>query len=206
MKPMKQTAKDPVYYTSVGRGRGFLSERIRLIVVLAVTGCILLALETTALGRIPVPLFRMGRAAPSLGLLFCVATGFLFDERIGGGFGLFTGYLADCADYSREGIGIMILPLVYFLFGFLAGTVGRRRLAHNLPSFLIFAAVGGGAEVLLCIASATLQARSLPPAEWVVRGTLPVWILTVLFSPLVYLILKFERKFIGEKEKWRAES
>ncbi len=200
-KTVKRVGGRTVIYTQVGRGRGVLSEQLLLVAVLTLTGCLLLALETTALGRIPLP-FGLGRAAPSLGLLFCMAAGFLFDERVGGGFGLFFGYLADCVDYSREGSGVMILPLVYFLFGFLSGVIGRHRLAHNLPSFLIFATVGGGAEMVWNIAAATLRARNIPHSSWIVRGTLPVWILTVLFSPLVYLLLRLERKFVGRRRGW----
>ncbi len=201
---MRKAEKHTVIYTQVGRGRSVLSEQVRLILILTLTGCILLSLETTAPGRIPLP-FGLGRAAPSLGLLFCMAAGFLFDERVGGGFGLFMGYLADCVDYFGEGSGVMIWPLVYFLFGFFSGVVGRRRLAHNLPSFLVFAAVGGGVEALLLAAEAALHLKGLPPAEWLWRGVLPVWLLTVIVSPLVYLILRLERHLIGGRGRWSAQ-
>ena len=178
-------------YTQVGRGRAVLGEQIRLSVFLTVLGCILLALETTALSRIPLNFIGMGRAAPSLGLLFCMATGFLYDERVGGIVGLVAGFLADCMDYTADAPlgGIMILPLVWFLFGFLAGAIGKQRLAHNLPSFLVFATVGAAAEAAITVAAATLQSGSIPPTVWLLKAPLPTLVLTVVFAPVVYGIV-----------------
>ena len=188
---IKET-KNTLHYTRIGRGRAVLTRQICLLGLLTLTGCTLLALETTALGRIPLPFLGMGRAAPSLGLLFCMAAGFLHDERVGGGFGLLLGYLADCMDYSREGSGVMLLPLIWFLFGFVSGMVGRHRLAHNLPSFLVLAAAGGGVEALLTVTVTALQAGAFPPLAWIRHAVLPVWILTVLAAPVVYGLLKGE--------------
>ncbi len=193
---MKNHAK-AVRYTQVERGHSIRLEQIKLMVTLTLTGCLLLALETTALGRIPLSFLGMGRAAPSLGLIFCMAVGFLHGERMGGGYGLLIGFLADCMDYSREGSGILLLPLIYFLFGYLFGIVGKRRLAHNLPSFAVLAFVGGGIECLLGLARATLQARSLPPLDWIYHALLPVWLLSTLFAPAVYGLLWLEKKLLG---------
>ena len=191
VRNMSTSGKYTVIYTQVGRGRAVLGEQIRLSVFLTVIGCILLALETTALSRIPLHFMGMGRAAPSLGLLFCMATGFLYDERVGGIVGLVAGFLADCMDYTADSPlgGIMILPLVWFLFGFLAGAIGKQRLAHNLPSFLVFATVGAAAEAAITVAVATLQYGGLPPSTWLLKAPLPTLVLTVVFAPVVYGIV-----------------
>ncbi len=189
-----------VHYTQIGKGRAFLVEQIILIVTLGLTGCILLALESTVFGRISLASIGMGRAAPSLGILFCMATGFLHDEEVGGGFGIFMGFLADSMDYTRDGSGIMILPLVYFLFGYLSGAVGKRRLAHNLPSFLVFSIVGGGLECLFGVFLAILRGGGIPPLDWVYQGLLPIWILTVFFSPMVYGLMYAEKWLMGHKK------
>ena len=188
VKNIPTSGKYTVIYTQVGRGRAVLGEQIRLSVFLTVLGCLLLALETTALSRIPLHFMGMGRAAPSLGLLFCMATGFLYDERVGGIVGLVAGFLADCMDYTADSPlgGIMILPLVWFLFGFLAGAIGKQRLAHNLPSFLVFATVGAAAEAAITVAAATLQSGSIPPTVWLLKAPLPTLVLTVVFAPVVY--------------------
>ena len=199
MKMTPRSGKYTVVYTQIGRGRAVLGEQIRLSVFLAAVGCILLALETTALSRIPLNFIGMGRAAPSLGLLFCMATGFLYDERVGGVVGLVAGFLADCMDYTTEGNGIMILPLVWFLFGFLAGAIGKQRLAHNLPSFLVFAAVGATVDAAITVAAAILQSGSVPPATWFLKAPLPTLVLTVVFAPAVYGVVR-----IGSGERQRT--
>ncbi len=196
----QRTSGEKIHYTQIGHGRKVFSEQVKLIATLSLTGLILLAAETTALGRIPLSSLGMGRAAPSLGLLFCMGVGFLFDERVGGVFGLCMGFLADSMDYSRAGSGIMLLPLLYFLFGYLSGVVGKRRLAHNFPSFTVFAILGGGAECLFGIVRATVVSRGFPPLGWIRQGLLPIWILTVLFSPVVYGILWGEKRLLGYKQ------
>ena len=184
-----------VRYTAVGTGRPVLVEQIHLAALLLVTGIILVALETTALSRIKIPLFEWQAAAPSLGLLFSMAVGFLHGEREGGFTGLLCGWLSD----STTGEAMMLLPLLYFLCGYLSGTVGKRSLAHNLPSFGVFAAVGGGLKCLLSVAIAAVDLGALPPAVWVWRGLIPSLVLTVLFSAAVYGIVKAEQWILKPK-------
>ena len=184
-----------IRYTAVGTGKPVLVEQIQLAALLLVTGIILIALETTALSRIRIPLFEWQAAAPSLGLLFSMAVGFLHGEREGGITGLICGWLSD----STTGEAMMLFPLLYFLCGYLSGMVGKRSLAHNLPSFGVFAAVGGGLKCLLAVLTAAVQIKALPPATWVWRGLIPSWILTVLFSAVVYGIVKGEQWILKPK-------
>ena len=159
------------------------------------TALLLIGLETTALSRISLPLFGWQAAAPSLGLLFSMAVGFLHGERVGGVTGLVCGWLSD----ATMGEGMMLYPLLYFLCGYLSGTVGKRSLAHNLPSFTVFSVVGGGLKCLISVLSATLELRSPPPAVWVWKGLIPSWVLTVLFSVAVYGIVKGEQWILKPK-------
>ena len=185
-----------IRYTSVGTGsRPVLVEQIYLVALLLVTGLVLIGLETTALSRIRIPLFGWQAAAPSLGLLFSMAVGFLHGERVGGGTGLVCGWLSD----ATMGEGMMLYPLLYFLCGYLSGTVGKRSLAHNLPSFAVFAAVGGGLKCLVSVMTAALELRAIPPAVWVWRGLIPSWALTVLFSVAVYGVVKGEQWILKPK-------
>lgn len=186
-----------IRYSSVGSGRRVLLEQIKLIIILSLTGCVLIALETTLLSR--VPLFGWSCAAPALGLLFSMAVGFLHGEREGGITGLFCGWLSDATTAGSASFGMMLLPLLYFLCGYMSGTVGKRRLAHNLPSFVVFSVVGGGLRFLLSVGQAVLELKSLPPVEWIWRGPTPAWVMTVLFSAAVYGIVWGEMKLSEPK-------
>jgi rod shape-determining protein MreD len=172
-----------------------LTEQLLLTATVTLTGLILIGLETTALSRIPIPLFGWQAAAPSLGLLLSMAVGFLHGEREGGLTGLFCGWLTD----ATMGESLMLYPLLYFLCGYLSGTVGKRRLAHNLPSFAVFAVFGGGLKCLTVIAVAAFRLRAIPPAVWVWKGLIPSWVLTVLFSVAVYGIVKGEQWILKPK-------
>ena len=184
-----------IRYTAARAGKPVLVEQIRLTALILITGLILIALETTALSRIRIPLFGWQAAAPSLGLLFSMAVGFLHGEREGGITGLLCGWLSD----ATMGEGMMLYPLLYFLCGYLSGTVGKRSLAHNLPSFGVFAAVGGGLKCLLSVLTAIIELKTLPPAVWVWKGLIPSWVLTVLFSAAVYGIVKGEQWLLKPK-------
>ena len=184
-----------IRYTAVGTGRKVLTEQIKLAVTLALTGLVLIGLETTALSRIRIPLFGWQSASPALGLLFSMAVGFLHGEREGGVTGLIAGWLADV---TMSG-GAMLCPLLYFLCGYLSGTVGKRRLAHNLPSFMVFSVMGGGLRCLWAFCTAAVELRGLPPTVWVWTGLVPAWVLTVLFSAAVYGIVWAERWLLKPK-------
>lgn len=188
-----------IRYRAVGARKKVLLEQIKLIVTLSLTGCVMIALETTLLSRVPIPLFGWSCAAPALGLLFSMAVGFLHGEREGGIAGLLCGWLSDATTAGSAVFGMMLLPLLYFLCGYMSGTVGKRRLAHNLPSFMVFSVVGGGLKFLLSVGQAVLELRSLPPLEWIWRGPTPAWVMTVLFSAAVYGILWGERKLLEPK-------
>ncbi len=188
-----------IRYRAVGARKKVLLEQIKLIVTLSFTGCVMIALETTLLSRVPIPLFGWSCAAPALGLLFSMAVGFLHGEREGGIAGLICGWLSDATTAGSAVFGMMLLPLLYFLCGYMSGTVGKRRLAHNLPSFMVFSVVGGGLKFLLSVGQAVLELRSLPPLEWIWRGPTPAWVMTVLFSAAVYGILWGERKLLEPK-------
>lgn len=184
-----------IRYTAVGTGHKVLTEQIKLAVTLTLTGLVLIGLETTALSRIPIPLFGWQAASPALGLLFSMAVGFLHGEREGGVTGLMAGWLADVTMSD----GAMLSPLLYFLCGYLSGTVGKRRLAHNLPSFVVFSVIGGGLRCLWAVCLAAVELRGLPPTVWVWTGLVPAWVLTVLFSAAVYGVVWAERWLLKPK-------
>ena len=197
--PRSGQGGERIRYRAVGSKRRVLVEQIKLAVTLFLTGCMMIALETTVCARIPATLFGWSPAAPALGLLFSMAVGFLYSEREGGIAGLACGWLSDAVSTGASVHGMMVLPLLYFLCGYLSGIIGRRRLAHNLPSFMVFSVFGGGLRCLFTVGLAVLELHTLPPVEWVWRGLVPAWALTVAASAAVYGILWGERKLLEPK-------
>ena len=191
--------REHIRYRSVGAGRKVMMEQIKLILTLFVTGGFLIALETTVCSRIRIPLFGWSPAAPALGLLFTMAVGFLHSEREGGIAGLVCGWLSDAVSAEASVGGMMVMPLLYFICGYLSGTVGKRRLAHNMPSFAVFSVFGGGLKCLFTIGLATWELGNIPPAVWIWRGLIPAWVLTVICSVAVYGIVWGERKMLEPK-------
>lgn len=158
---------------------------VKLFLIALSSLCLLGGIQTTLLAKIP--LFFLPSASPNLCLLLVLATGCVFGEKEGGICGFFGGIVAECLSMDALLGGIMLLPLVYSILGYASGVLFPKILAGNLPSFLVFAAAGscfnGGFRYILLI----LKIGGLPSFSFLTHGLLPVWILTVLFSPLVYL-------------------
>lgn len=163
-------------------------DRMRRILAGVLLTFLLLPLEGV-LGRLRLPPFPPG--APWLGLLLVMSAGYLFDREHGGIMGLFVGLLADCMSD-----GIMLRPLSYFLLGWLAGQLAHARLAHNLPSFVVFAAVGSVMEGLFRVGAAAVTGQEVPPIRFIWYSVLPHIVMTVLASPGVYGVVYVTRKMI----------
>ena len=185
-----------IRYTSSGKRSRINMEQILLGITLSLTGCVLIAVESAFPLVLPIPILGWQSASPALGLLFTMAVGFLHSEKEGGFTGLLAGLITDGAMGNR----ILLMPMLFFLCGYLTGLAGRRRLAHNLPSFMVFSLIGGGIHCLfgylLAALNCLLFGGSFPTLSWVWQGLIPVWILTVLVSPIPYLLVWGEKKLL----------
>ncbi len=165
---------------SGGRNPWLRWEKIKKWVLGVVVAVLSAALQTTLLSRLPLP--WLSPASPSLTLLCTLAAGFFLGEREGAIMGLMAGFFAEAA----TGEGIMLLPLLYTLCGYLVGWLSRDHLAHNLPSYLVWAAIGGVWEQAVRYVAAAIRTASLPPAVMLGRDLFPHLIMTLLFAPLIY--------------------
>lgn len=161
-------------------------ERLMLAVFGTVTLLCLLSIETVWLDD--VRLFGLSFGSPGLGLCFTMAMGYTVDKDVGGLTGLACGFLLDGTRMET----LMLRPLLYFLLGWFCGLLGGRLLAHNLPSFAVFAAAGALLDMAREVVCAAYLSGSLPPFSWIFHAAVPVWLLTVLFSVPVYGLVVWE--------------
>lgn len=173
------------------RRRGQLSgarsrERLMLILFGMITLLCLLAVETVWLDDLRM--FGRSFGSPGLGLCFAMAMGYTVDKDVGGLTGLVCGFLLDGARMET----LMLRPLVYFLLGWLCGLLGGRLLAHNLPSFAVFAAAGALLDLIRGVVCIAYSSGSLPPFGWIFHVAAPAWLLTVLFSVPIYGLVVWE--------------
>lgn len=156
--------------------------------------CVLAALETTVLSRIPLVLLPHGR--PPLCLLFVLACGYLLGEKEGCVCGLLGGFAAECTCMTPTLGGIMLLPLVYCLLGYAAGALSEEFLAKNLPSFVVYALLGTCAaacfDMLLLFVSGGFSVL-----HYLYGSLLPQLILTLPTAPALYGSVYFLKKRVG---------
>ncbi len=170
-----------------GRVSGRALEIIRFAAIGLLSACVLLAIEERLYWlRIP----PLAAGAPWLGLLLSLAVGYIYGNEHGAVTGLGVGFLADCLSD-----GIMLRPLAYMLVGWLAGILADVLLAHNLPSFPVYAAVGAGIEGMFRYAAVMLTAGGFISGRFFLYGVLPHFLMTVIFSPAVYGLVKVWKKY-----------
>ena len=163
-------------------------RNVKLFLLALVSLCLLAALETTLCAKISLPLLPAG--APSLCLSFVLASGYLLGEKEGCVCGLLGGIISECMDMEPLFGGIMVLPLVYCVMGYLSGVLSKRVLGDNLPSFLIYIFVG---DILNLMIRTILYVRPFQLSvlmAYFFGGVLPELILTLVFSPLIYGLIK----------------
>ena len=100
----------------------------------------------------------------------------------------------ECAEMDPFFGGIMILPLIYCILGYVSGTLSQKVLASNLPSFMVYVMVGGVIEGLCRFGLTAIRISTLPPWHYLIGSFLPRFILTIVFSPVIYLLLKTGKK------------
>lgn len=169
-------------------------ERLMLFICGTVTLLCLLSAETVWLDD--VKLFGLPFGSPGLGLCFTMAMGFTVDKEVGGVTGLVSGFLLDGA-YMET---LMLRPLLYFLIGWFCGLLGGRLLAHNLPSFTVFAAAGALIDLTRGVVCAAYASGSLPTFGWIFHAAAPAWLLTVVFSIPVYGLTVWETGRVIKKK------
>ena len=175
----RQKSTSRIRYRVSGDGK-IRIEQIRFIIAGMLSSVVLAALQTSALGRIHLPL--LSPSYPALTLLLVVAVGFFTDKEEAALLGIAAGFFTDAA----TGTGFMLLPTLYFALGYAVGKIKGSHLGHNLPSFMVFAAGASLLDVCFHLAVTTVTTRGVPTGEMLVRDMLPHAVLTLLFAPAVY--------------------
>ena len=158
--------------------------------------CLLLALETTWLSGMYLPfLGEAGRGSPALGWIFAVAVAFLLGERDGCIAGCITGFMYECL----TGAGYMFLPLFGGLMGYIFGWMSKKFLGKNIPSFMVYAMMGGCLDGLRLYVTNCLRIGGLVSYHYLLYGILPRFLWSMIFAILVYSPVKIFQKALNSK-------
>ena len=171
-------------------------RNMKLLLLAVLSFCILAALQTTLLSHIPLFILHAGK--PSLCLIFVLAIGYIFGEREGCVCGLIGGIFYECTVMEPFLGGLMIYPLIYCVLGYMSGAMVNGFLAGNLPSFTVYALIGSMIDVLIQMIMVIIQTHAFPSLPYFLHGLFPGIILNILFSPLLYLLVKAGKKFFDK--------
>ncbi len=169
---------------------------IKLLIIGALCLCVLAALNTTLLSKIPLFILPAGR--PPLCLLFVLACGYLLGEKEGCVCGLMGGFMAECADMTPLLGGIMLLPLIYCILGYVAGALADDWLAKNLPSFEVYALLGIFISGMVDLLLSMIKGGDISFMHYLLGSLLPELILALLTAPILYGFVYLLKKRIDK--------
>lgn len=133
-----------------------------------------------------VPRYPIFGVSPDL-VLSCVLATAMFE---GAKFGAITGVAAGFFIDAVGSVGLSLSPLLFCVFGYVTGICAEFLFRRGLLSFIMAGTVGyflrGFATILLVAASWTLYSTAFV----LIRTVLPEIILSIVFSPVVYLVFR----------------
>lgn len=166
---------------------------VKLFLIALVSLCVLGALETTLLSRMPLPF--LSSASPSLCLIFVLASGYLVGSKEGCVCGLMGGVVTECVTMEPLTGGIMIFPLIYCVLGYISGQLSDRFLGKNLPSFAVYVLIGCVIDLVVVMLLTVHPFRLSSLWAYLTGSALPGMIWTLIFSPVVYGVVKLALKY-----------
>lgn len=171
---------------------GFSRMR-RRIFIYGLTLLTLSLIQTTVLHLVPI----LG-TIPDLCLLFVLGTAMFDGAENGGAVGIAAGFLEN----ALGGVGISLLPLLFFVVGYGTGLLAGKALARTFPSYMIFALVFCLLRPAITLADIGLSAHTSGfGLNAITEGTLvPEFFANLVAAPPMYLLIRKTNRLIQKKK------
>lgn len=168
------------------------SRRLTWRYVLLVGGLLLLIslLQVSFFAR-----FQVLGVTPDLMIVTVLCIAFFGGEHMGACVGLAAGFLLD----SLGSTGIVLLPLFYFLLGYLAGHLAGRTPARGYVTYLCYLGVTLLYRVMITTVYAVITYESLHPGPLLVHTLLPEALVTAIGGLVLYFPIKLFCAFLGKR-------
>ena len=172
---------------------GGISRMRRRCFIYGLTLLALSLIQTTALHLFPI----MG-TIPDLCLLFVLGTAMFDGAENGGAVGIAAGFLEN----ALGGVGISMLPLIFFIIGYGTGLLAKKALARTFPSYMIFSLVFCSLRPAITLAAIGLNARASGfDLTAITEGTLvPEFFANLAAAPPMYLLIRKTNRMVQKKK------
>lgn len=161
-------------------------------IVYAVASLFLILLRTTFFSR-----FRPFGASPDILIVAVAAIALYEGGRAGAVFGVAIGFVAE----ALGGVGIILLPPVYMLVGYLCGTVATDYYRRSWVLFLVFDVCAAAARAFVSLLYVMMTWHTFDLSAVLTSVILPEFLSTLALSPLpalmllpIYLIFRKKKK------------
>ena len=131
--------------------------------------------------------FAIFPVLPDLVLLCVIGIAIYDSEKSGVVAGVFGGVVLEA---FGAGGNIMLLPLFYMLCGFFFGIAAHLLFNKNFVSWLLYCVIGAAFRAMLSVVHAVLVESDVNLLLIFTEIVIPEYFITVLLSPLMYLIVR----------------
>ena len=136
--------------------------------------------------------------SPAITLALVCATGFIFGDKYGAIFAIFAGALIDILSSA----GFSLIPVTYFLCGYLCGKLRGVILRVNFPSFLVFATLAGIVREIFTLIYFALNSKSFELSKVIIKLLIPEYFAyLVCVIPAYFAVLAIYLLFKGKENK-----
>jgi rod shape-determining protein MreD len=137
-------------------------------------------------------------AAPAITLALVCAVGFIFGDKYGAIFAIFAGALIDILSSA----GFSLIPVMYFICGYLCGKLRGVILRVNFPSFLVFATLAGVIREIFTLIYFALHSKSFELSKLIIELLIPEYFAYIVcVIPAYFAVLAIYLLFKGKENK-----
>ncbi len=154
-----------------------------------------LALLAVALGLSAMPALRPWGAQPDLALVLAVCWALVWTPGEGVALAVLAGTLSDLPGPRPVGVSVLAaLPAL------LLASLGETAIAQAaFPAALVAVALGTLAQHLVQLVVYALMGEGAPWGDALLRAALPAAVMNLLWTPLVYALLRLLRALLGPR-------
>ena len=171
---------------------GVSAASVTKFLIYATLSLFLIIIRSTFFAR-----FRPFGASPDILIVAVAVIGFFEGAYAGAIFGVSVGFIAD----SLGGVGVVLLPLLYMLVGYLCGVVATDYYRRSWILFLIFDAVSAAVRMFATLLYIMLEWHAFDLFTVFNTVLWPEFLSTLVISPLPALLLMPVYMIFRKKKK-----
>lgn len=141
--------------------------------------------------------WRPWGTSPDLCLALCVAVSLKWGAKKGSVVAIMSGFCLD----AFSSVGISLLIPFYFILSIIIGLFCEGKNTDSFSYFISAMPIAALFRVMIIFFELCLTAPSFSASETFIRTILPHFVITIVFSPILYLAVRLTEKIFGKRDR-----